>query len=71
MEDGEYFLVQFPNRNESTLMPKINDHVEDGSTIYTNWWKGHDSENLVKARYNHFTVNHKYNIVDPTHNILK
>lgn len=38
-------------------------HVRDGSTIYTDCWKGYN--NLTKEGFEHMTVNHSLHFVDP------
>ena len=46
-------------------MKAIGEHVEDGTVIYTDCWKGYSTDQLQAAGYDHMTVNHKYNFVDP------
>ena len=59
------FLVCVANRTATTLVKVISDHVLDGTTIYTDCWKGYSSVELRSAGYDHMTVNHRYNFVDP------
>lgn len=51
-------------RDSSTLMQVINRVVRPNSTIYTDEWRAYSvlSKSIV---YNHATVVHKYNFVDP------
>ena len=48
-----------------TLMREILRHIEPGSIIHTDCWKGYSTEQLHAAGFQHFTVNQKYNFVDP------
>lgn len=64
-ETGQRFLVNVPNREAKTLLTEIKKHIEPGTTIISDCWKGYKSEELEKAGFAHFTVNHKYNFVDP------
>ena len=64
-ETGECFLVAVDDRSVITLMAAIADHVEPASTIYTDCWKGYSTKQLEAAGFQHFTVNHSYNFVDP------
>lgn len=50
-------------RNAETLIPLIEKHVEPGSTIVSDCWGAYN--NLDQRGYNHLTVNHTYNFVDP------
>ncbi|XP_023243935.1 uncharacterized protein LOC111641917 [Centruroides sculpturatus] len=63
---GDCFLVPVPNREATTLMTKIVEHIEQESTIYSDCWRAYKTDELERAGYSHFTVNHKYNFVDPT-----
>ena len=64
-ETGQCFLVAVDDRSAATLLAAIADHVETGSTIYTDCWTGYSSQQLQVAGFQHFTVNHSYNFVDP------
>lgn len=64
-ETGGRFLVPVPNREAKTLMEQIQLHVEPGSTIISDCWRGYNSAELEKAGYTHLTVNHRYNFIDP------
>ena len=50
-------------RDAATLIPLIEKHVAPGTTIITDLWAGYSG--LEGAGYNHLTVNHTYNFVDP------
>ena len=62
---GGYRLEILPNnsRDLATLMPLINKHVEKGTTIMTDLWKGYNA--LDSDNFHHLTVNHSTNFVDP------
>jgi len=51
-------------RDEKTLLKLLEKHVEAGTTIYSDLWRGYI--NLGQHGYYHGTVNHSYNFVDPT-----
>ncbi|CAF0967540.1 unnamed protein product [Brachionus calyciflorus] len=51
------------SRDGQTLLALINKHFEKGSTIITDCWKGYNG--LEENGFEHLTVNHNYNFVDP------
>ena len=65
-ETREIFLVALPEnkRDRQTLEPLILEHEAPGSTIITDCWKAYD--NLGADGFQHLTINHSYNFVDPT-----
>ncbi|XP_071494348.1 uncharacterized protein [Diadema antillarum] len=56
-------LILYPveRRDETTLIPLIERHVEKGSTIYSDGWQAYSS--LNSRGYHHFTVEHKHTFV--------
>lgn len=50
-------------RNKATLLPIIQDNVEQGSVIITDCWASY--KELGKLGYTHMNVNHSENFVDP------
>ncbi len=50
-------------RDENNLLRIINKHVEKGTTIMTDCWKSYNG--LTSDGFNHLTVCHKYNYIDP------
>jgi transposase-like protein len=63
--DGGYRLEICPEnkRDRQTLQALITKHVAPDTTIMTDCWKGY--EGLDEIGFEHFTVNHSYNFVDP------
>jgi predicted ABC-class ATPase len=55
------FVVE--KRDAKTLMPIILRNVKKGSQINSDEWRAYSR--LNKHNYNHFTVNHSKNFVDP------
>ncbi len=62
-ETGDIFLVPVEKRNKETLLPIIINHVHPGTTIVTDCWKAYSD--LSSHDFEHLTVNHTYNFVDP------
>ena len=56
-----FYVVK--NRNRETLHAIITRHVLPGTTIRTDMWRGYDG--LGGIGYNHETVNHTRNFVNP------
>ncbi|XP_064463586.1 uncharacterized protein LOC135374571 [Ornithodoros turicata] len=50
-------------RDKETLLALIDKHVEKGTTLYTDCWKGYAG--LSAEGFQHMMVNHTYNFVDP------
>jgi len=50
--------------DSSTLTSIIEDHVPERSIILTDCWKAYSE--LEQQNWNHLTVNHLMNLVDPT-----
>lgn len=61
-ETSKCFLVSVPDRSEATLVPLINKYVAPGTTIISDEWRGYIN---LKQNYDHYTVNHSKNFVDP------
>jgi len=58
---GHIELVE--DRSAATLIPLIQKYVLPGSTIHSDQWPAYNS--LNQLGYNHLTVNHSQNFVDP------
>ena len=41
------------------------DKVHEGTLVMTDCWKGYSTAELELSKYQHLTVNHKYNFVNP------
>ncbi|KAF0754105.1 DDE Tnp IS1595 domain-containing protein [Aphis craccivora] len=63
-ETKEVFLVEVPDRPSATLMSKIHQHIEKGTIIYFDCWWAYNA--IQDNGYEHFTVDHSYNFVDPS-----
>ena len=46
-------------------MGEIKNHIKPGSVIYSDSWRGYNRDELIEAGFSHFTVNHRYNFIDP------
>lgn len=57
------FIICVPDRSEKTLLPIIQKYVRPGSIIFSDCWKAYN--NLQLSGFQHNTVNHTYNFVDP------
>lgn len=64
-ETKECFLVKVPDRSAKTLIEYIKTHITNGSTIFSDCWKGYKTEELEEAGFEHFKVNHSYNFLNP------
>lgn len=63
LETREVFFVETFFRDAETLNNIIINHVEPGSIIFTDCWRGYNS--LQNQNFEHFTVNHSRNFIDP------
>lgn len=57
------FMVPVENRNRDTLLAIIKDRILPGTTVISDCWKAYDC--LESEGFQHLTVNHSYNFVDP------
>uniref|UniRef100_A0A0L8G1M4 ISXO2-like transposase domain-containing protein n=1 Tax=Octopus bimaculoides TaxID=37653 RepID=A0A0L8G1M4_OCTBM len=61
---GRFVEGQWNNkRDRATLEPIILQHIKLGTTVMSDCWKAYDS--LGAFSFQHLTVNHSYNFVDP------
>ena len=58
-ESREFFITTVDKHDKNTLIPIILDKIHPGSMIFSDCWKAYQHE------YEHKTVNHTYNFVDP------
>ncbi|KAK3852955.1 hypothetical protein Pcinc_040477 [Petrolisthes cinctipes] len=63
-ETKSTFLVPVEKRDKDTLLQIIKDKIEPGSIIISDCWKAYNC--LQDEGYQHLTVNHSVNFVDPT-----
>nr|CAI5850247.1 unnamed protein product [Callosobruchus analis] len=59
------FIVTIPCRSGSTLLAKIIENIADSSIIYSNSWKGYQTNRIEIEGFLHAKVNHQYNFIDP------
>lgn len=64
-ETKECFLIEVPDRNAPTLLTAIKENIAEGTIIYSDSWKAYKTQELERAGFEHFKVNHRYNFVDP------
>ena len=57
------FLVPVERRDKDTLIPIIRAQILPGTCVMSDMWKAYDC--LQDEGYNHLTVNHSLNFVDP------
>jgi len=62
-QSGEFFIVPVESRNTETLLEIIKNRIADGTTIISDCWKSYNC--LSDEGYQHQTVNHSKNFVDP------
>ena len=62
-ETRECFMVPVAKRDSSTLLAIIKDRILPGTTIISDCWKAYNC--LQDEGYQHLTVNHSVNFVDP------
>ena len=62
-ETKSLFIEPVPNRSSKTLLRVIQKWIKPDSTILSDCWKSYNC--LYKKGFQHFTVNHKMNFVDP------
>ncbi|KAF0709048.1 DDE Tnp IS1595 domain-containing protein [Aphis craccivora] len=58
-------IDEIPNRTKETLSTAIRQYIKVGTTIYSDCWRGYDTDELTREGYTHSTVNHSNNFVDP------
>ena len=65
VETDEIFIKIVQNRKAETLIPLIESSIMLGSIIVSDYWKSYDGIQYLEIAFQHFTVNHGYNFVDP------
>lgn len=56
-------MISVDKRDEATLLPIIQKYIRPGTTIMSDCWKSYSR--LADVGYQHLTVNHSKNFVDP------
>ncbi len=64
-ETGECFLAQCERRDANTLLPILQERVAPGTTIYSDMWPAYGGINNLPVGYEHWSVNHSENFIDP------
>jgi hypothetical protein len=62
-ESGETFFCLVPDRREITLMEKLQIHVNNGTHIISDSWRGY--LNVRNYGYTHSMINHSENFISP------
>ncbi|XP_071652821.1 uncharacterized protein [Temnothorax longispinosus] len=62
-ESKKIFIVPVEDRTEKTLLACIKEWIMPGTTIVSDCWKSYNC--LNNEGFQHLTVNHTYNFVDP------
>ena len=61
----EMFAMVVENRKSDTLSKAVFENVESGSSIYSDCWKAYNKLSQMGLNFNHQTVNHSQNFVNP------
>ncbi len=57
------FIIPVQDRTRNTLLPIIQEYIEDGTTIYSDCWRAYDT--LNDEGFVHHSVNHSLHFRDP------
>lgn len=68
----ELFVEFIPNRSRETLKEIISRRIAPGSTIISDCWRAYSNlpEQLPQYNFQHFSVNHSKNFVDPNNSYV-
>lgn len=64
---SNYFVSLVENRKSSTLLPIIRNICRTGTIIWSDEWRSYN--NIGDNNYDHLTVNHRYNFVNPVNGV--
>uniref|UniRef100_A0A183BKY7 DDE_Tnp_IS1595 domain-containing protein n=1 Tax=Globodera pallida TaxID=36090 RepID=A0A183BKY7_GLOPA len=59
------FIVPVERRNAATLLPLITQFIEPGSIVHSDMWRAYGGIPQLPYGYQHMTVNHTQNFIDP------
>lgn len=59
------FIVAVDHRDAATLAPLVRQYVLPGTTIMLNKWAAYNDTKELPEGYEHLTVNHRLNFIDP------
>lgn len=62
-DSGRMFIVPVFERTKETLLNVIKEWILPGTIIMSDYWKAYKC--LENEEFQHFTVNHSLNFVDP------
>jgi len=65
-ETKDILIVVVPDKSSETLLSVIKNKILEGTTIISDCWKSYNC--LSEHNFQHLTVNHTYNFVDPETN---
>lgn len=63
-ETKQCSLKAVPGLSATTLLAVIRETIIEGSTIFSDCWKGCKTPELEAAGFQHLTANHRYHLVD-------
>ena len=64
-ETKKMFAVPVLDRSANTLLPLIQENIADGTKIISDCWPAYNTITSLPQNYQHETVNHSQNFVDP------
>ena len=62
---GRCFIIPVERRDAATLLPIIQNFILPGTTIMSDMWAAYGRIDQLPELYQHYTVNHSENFVDP------
>ena len=63
-ERGKIFAKSVPDRYKETLLPIIQEHIQNQSIIYSDGWSAYNMIEDLPESYTHQIVKHSQNFVD-------
>lgn len=62
-DKSKIFMVIVPDRKSETLIPIIQQYIEQGTTIISDKWRAYFP--IGSIGYDHLSINHSLNFIDP------